>query len=443
MILRRSTRRCITGSLLILIGFGILFLFSQQSLRLENIHDRSNHHKLSDVAQVKRGNERHSESNVDVHQRALEKIKINQVESVIKVGAAENEKKFESLKKESISNKVIEEIDENPPLNKQPEIVYEKLPVVKDMQNDLKIHEVNRHDTGIKLYKEEPLVSVKDDTLQTTEKPFKKAEYKITSGFVEYIPGEKGAFHIVQNFLLYIDPDFTEPVNASQSKRAKKQNELEQTLQSNLNHPVINRIHIMYSHKPLFQYLQKLNLTNRHKLITVYFEDTPKISDFLQYIEDKLQNRYVIVNNQDIEIGEEWDAIDLGKFREQRIMYAISRNVKAHHMADKNCYASYTANCNPGQPDYGSADLFAFYNEGKVPPAMMKEMSYTQAKYGMENVFMWYAKFEWHYNLFNPCKVLKIYHVDCYHIDKKGRDRQKRNDHVLTVPFTNQLYLNF
>ena len=250
---------------------------------------------------------------------------------------------------------------------------------------------------------------------------------------------EDDKFHIVQNFLLYTDPDFKESVGRTAEQSKARQKELDDTLQANLNHPSIGSIHIMYTNKNLPGFLNKLNLKNREKLILEYFNKIPTIGMFLLYIEKNLQKKLAIVSNQDIEYGEGWDKIDLKKFREQKLMYALSRHVKQEHLNDPNCYAKTSANCNPGSPDFGSFDLFAFYVDGKVPKAMVDEMDYTQATWGMENVFVWYAMNKWGYTVLNPCKVLNVYHIDCHHISIKGRSRQKTN-HIGVVHFTNKLY---
>ena len=218
-----------------------------------------------------------------------------------------------------------------------------------------------------------------------------------------------------------------------------RQKELDDTLKANLKHPSITAIHIMYTNKGLLKHLDKLNLRNHSKIRLQYFDKVPTISMFLLYIQNNLQNKYAIMSNMDIEYGEGWDQIDLKKFKKQNIMYALSRNVKKKHLQDPNCYAKNSANCNPGSPDVGSYDLFAFYVNGKVPAAMIEEMDYTQAKWGMENVFVWYAIHQWGYHVMNPCKVLMVYHIDCHHISIKGRDRQKTN-HIGTVGFTDKLY---
>ena len=246
-------------------------------------------------------------------------------------------------------------------------------------------------------------------------------------------------FHIIQNFLVYTDPNFKESVNRTKEQSTARQKELDDTLKANLNHPSISAIHIMYSNKGLLDHLDKLKLRQHRKLILKYFNKVPTISMFLLYIEAELQHEFVIVSNQDIEYGEHWDQIDLQKFKAQKLMYALSRNVKQEHFNDSACYAKNSANCNPGSKDHGAYDLFVFYVDGEVPRAMINEMNYTQAKYGMENVFVWYAQNKWGYHVMNPCKVLMVYHIDCHHINIKNRDRQQTK-HIGTVRFTDQLY---
>ena len=252
---------------------------------------------------------------------------------------------------------------------------------------------------------------------------------------------EHDKFHMIQNFLLYIDPNFKESVERTPEMSKARQKELDNTLQTNLNHQNIGSIHIMFTDKKLPSHIDDLNLKNREKLILKHFDTIPTISMFLQYMEENLQKKLVIVTNQDIEYGEGWDKIDLQKFRDQKLMYALTRNVKEKHVKSPNCYGGKVANCNPGGREYGSFDLFAFYVNGKVPKEMVDEMTYTQAEYGMENVFIWYAINKWGYNVMNPCKVLMAYHIDCYHIDRKGRKRQKSN-HIASVRFTDKLYMN-
>ena len=251
----------------------------------------------------------------------------------------------------------------------------------------------------------------------------------------------KDKFHIVQNLLLYTDPNFKESVDRSPEKSKLRQKELDDTLQANLNHPQVGSIHIMYTNPLLPIHIDGLALVNRHKLILQHFNSTPFISHFLQYIEKNLQDQNVIVSNQDIELGEGWDKIDLDKFRDQKLMYALTRHAKSEHVQQKHCYGAHMANCNPGSKDHGSVDLFTFYFKGKVPEQMVREMTYTQAKYGMENVFIWYARNKWGYHVLNPCRVIVTYHIDCYHIDERGRSRQK-SGHIGIASMSNRLYKN-
>ena len=268
-----------------------------------------------------------------------------------------------------------------------------------------------------------------------------KPKYKFYNTIAQ--PRQRGftteTFHIVQNFLVYTDPNFTESVKRTREQSEARQKELDDTLKANLNHSSIAAIHIMYTNKGLLDHLDKLKLRHHRKLILKYFNKVPTISMFLTYIETSLQNEFVIVSNQDVEYGENWDQINLQKFKHQKLMYALTRNVKKKHLQDAKCYAKHSTKCNPGSRDVGSYDLFAFYVQGKVPKAMIEEMDYTQAKWGMENVFVWYAQNKWGYHVMNPCKVLKVYHIDCHHISIKNRNRQQTG-HIGTVPFTDKLY---
>lgn len=254
-------------------------------------------------------------------------------------------------------------------------------------------------------------------------------------------PIRDSRFHIVQNYLLYIDSNMKEGETKDSQYRQNRQNELIYTLKANLNNPMIASVNILYTHKPLIPHLQKLNLSNGDKLKTHYYNDTPNIQDMLIFIETSLQNKFVMLSNQDIEIGDGWNQLDLKKFRDHRMFYAMTRHVREQHMKDPDCYARENFHCHADDKDIGAYDTFVFYMEGRVPAEMKAEMNYTQGTFGMENVIVWYAKNVWEYNVLNPCRTLKIYHIDCRHIDMKKRDRQPRDDHIGRAAFTDQLYV--
>ena len=217
----------------------------------------------------------------------------------------------------------------------------------------------------------------------------------------------------------------------------KRQHEIDQCLQINLNNKHIAAIHVLYFHPAVQTYLQKLKLKNSKKLILHLTRRDPSVGVNLDYIQKYLQNKFVILAHMDNFLGEGWEDIDLTQFRTQHMMYALTR----HSVTEEYpCNAALGASCNPGSMYLGSHDMFVFFVDRQFSRKLLKDLDIVPSSSGMENVLIWYFRTELGFKVINPCIHVKIYHNHCLPIREKGRKRYNMKGKNGLAPFTNKLF---
>ena len=81
---------------------------------------------------------------------------------------------------------------------------------------------------------------------------------------------------------------------SNESKLCLHEQEHATVLQRNLNHPLISRIHVITAGRDdMEEYLQGLDLQNRHKLVVVESKQWDTMCGVFQYISDNLTNKDV------------------------------------------------------------------------------------------------------------------------------------------------------
>ena len=187
-------------------------------------------------------------------------------------------------------------------------------------------------------------------------------------------------------------------------------------LQSNLNHDHVKRIHVLTENtRTLEERLSKHQLTNRSKLLIVERKSTKQLRDVYEYISESLIGVDVIHLNGDIYLGGGFDRVDPVVMRKNKIMYALTRQVKR----EESCGQKY------GQKDwchewkYSSHDTFLFHLTEPIPEAALQYLNFTPGCLGMENVLMWMFKTKLGYCLLNPCTILETFHLHCSNLRNK------------------------
>ena len=253
---------------------------------------------------------------------------------------------------------------------------------------------------------------------------------------------DDGKFHLVTNVVLVTHKAYHSNLLYNREREptlnelADRQHEIEETLQINLNHPMVAAVHILYFHPAVMSYLHALKLKNSQKMVLHLTRRDPTVGINLDYIQKYLSNKYVVLIHQDNFLGEGWEDIMFNVLRNQRVLYALTR----HSVTDKYpCNAAQTAACNPGLPYLGSHDTFAFYSDKQFPREMLKELDIVPSSSGMENVLIWFFRTKLNYRVINPCWKLKVYHNHCVPLREQGRKRYNRKGKNGLAPFSMDL----
>ena len=195
---------------------------------------------------------------------------------------------------------------------------------------------------------------------------------------------------------------------SNEPKSNRRQQEHVTVLQRNLNHSLINTIHIMTADKAsMEEYLRGLDLPNRHKVEVVENKRWDKMRGIFQYISDNLVNKDAMYANGDIYLGSGFEKVDVREFRTRNIFYALSRRGKQEEACKMKDYCG-------GDYEYiGAHDAFLFHLKEAIPEVALKELEYKIWDYGAENVLIGVFNQLLHYCTLNPCKVLESYHLHC------------------------------
>jgi hypothetical protein len=236
--------------------------------------------------------------------------------------------------------------------------------------------------------------------------------------------------HVITNY-----PVMTEkPWNENQTERNKtrlwqRQEEVEETLQRNLNHPLVTAVHLLVNQPLAEQRLHELNLHNKQKVFLHRVKALPTYRDFFDYANDRLKNQIVIVMNMDIYIGEGFEKLNKTFLVKRNVSYALTRSGRLEqrcNMAGKRGY------CETGY--IGSHDVYIFVLTQRLKESILSELDYEMHLYGGDNRLLWVLKNQMKKKLLNPCKYLRTYHNHCVDIHSSIRPRINENGKSGWVP---------
>lgn len=111
--------------------------------------------------------------------------------------------------------------------------------------------------------------------------------------------------HLVTNYILYTHRAYNSNLlhagkrPPTKSKLVDRHNEIDSTLQQNLNHPKVAAIHLLYYHPAISKYYSTLELQNSHKLVLHLTRRDPTVGINLKYIQKCLSNKAVMLIHQD------------------------------------------------------------------------------------------------------------------------------------------------
>ncbi len=238
--------------------------------------------------------------------------------------------------------------------------------------------------------------------------------------------------HLITNYPLMTE----KPWNENQTERNEsilwqRQEDVEETLQRNLDHPLIAAVHLLINQPLAEQRLHKINFHNKDKIVVHHIKALPRYRDFFQYASDRLQNEVVVVMNMDVYLGEGFEKLNKTYLVKQNVAYALTRNGRQEQRCNMHGKRGY---CETGY--IGSHDAFIFVLTQRLEEPVLSEFDYEMHVFGGENVLLWVLRNRMKKKLLNPCRYLKIYHNHCVNIHSSTRKRINRKGKSVSVPFS-------
>ena len=236
--------------------------------------------------------------------------------------------------------------------------------------------------------------------------------------------------HLLTNYPLLTETPWIEAQrDTNKSRLWQRQLEIEEVLQRNLNNTLVTTVHLLVNQPSAEQRLRKLSLHNEHKIVVRSIESLPKYKDFFVYINEKLLNRFVVMLNMDIYIGEGFELLNKTFLAKSNICYVLTRHGRQERRCDMSSRYGYC-----GRRYIGSHDTYIFVLTRPLSEPQLAELNYDANVMAAENRLIWLLRRGLKKKLLNPCKVLKTYHSHC--IDIHGRDRPRIKWNVENVPLS-------
>jgi hypothetical protein len=245
---------------------------------------------------------------------------------------------------------------------------------------------------------------------------------------------EESGIHIITNYPLMTAKPWNESqTDTNRSRLWQRQEEIEETLQKNLNHPLVTTVHLLVNQPLAEQRLSEQNFHNKHKIFVHRINALPKYRDFFDYVNDRLQNQFVVITNMDIYLGEGFEMINKTFLVKSNISYALTR----HGRQEKRCnMTGKLGYC--GVSYLGSHDTYIFVLTQPLDESVLAEFDYNMHVFGVDNRMIWILKNRMKKKLLNPCQYLKTYHNHCVDIHGSVRTRisgnSNRNKGALVKP---------
>ena len=213
-------------------------------------------------------------------------------------------------------------------------------------------------------------------------------------------------------------------------KISRRKQEYRTVMQRNLNHPLVNSIHLLTT-DPLETMREFNNFTNQEKMIVAKVKSIAKMRDPFEYISLYLVGKDVIYANADIYLGTGFDRVDPLVMSRQSILYSLTRQVSDKEKCRHSDFCR--------EHKYiGSHDTFLFHLKKPLTEDFLMHLDFPLPSAGMESVLMWAFETELRYCVLNPCRILETFHLHCSEL-RSRRIRVNRNGKAKRSPFTNRL----
>ncbi|CAH1800366.1 unnamed protein product [Owenia fusiformis] len=194
----------------------------------------------------------------------------------------------------------------------------------------------------------------------------------------------------------------------------KRQMDFVQSLLLNMQHPCVERIHLLVDNMAVEDYIKTHNLTKPYtseikKMVHFHkLSHYPTYNDYAKYTNENLMKKTIAVMNADVSLGNGFDLIKMRYLTEGKVAYCLTR----HPTLLANC-KSYTAKAICAEPYNGSHDVHVFYMDTAFDDWSLNFLTFPINRAGVENLFMYVIKKRLKKNILNPCSILKTHHNHC------------------------------
>ena len=237
------------------------------------------------------------------------------------------------------------------------------------------------------------------------------------------VQDKESGMYLITNYPLMTETPWIEAQeDTNKSRLWERQLEIEEVLQRNLNNGLVTTVHLLVNQPSAEERLWKLSIHNNHKIVVRRIERLPKYKDFFVYINEQLLNRFVVMLNMDIYIGEGFELLNKTFLIRSNICYVLTRHGRQERRCNMSGGYGYC-----GIEYIGSHDTFVFVLTRRLEESGLSELNYDANVMGAENRLIWLLRNHLKKRLLNPCKILKTYHSHCIDIHGRSRPRIKWN----------------
>ena len=212
--------------------------------------------------------------------------------------------------------------------------------------------------------------------------------------------------------------------NVSTERILAREAEYKYVLQKNLDHPLVQCVPVLTTN-----YTETLSrfkdLPNGQKLLIVEVKSVDFARDPFEYISTYLVGKDAMYANADVYLGEGFELVDPAVMNRQKIMYALTRQVKPEERCGVNRTHSDTNICLE-KKYLGSHDAFLFRLNNTLPDDFLDTLDFRLDSSGLENVVIWLFQHNLRYCVLNPCSILELFHYHCSNVRNKAT-RQRVN----------------
>ncbi|KAF6039090.1 hypothetical protein EB796_002601 [Bugula neritina] len=234
----------------------------------------------------------------------------------------------------------------------------------------------------------------------------------ITYSFSTTIRKEGPGFTLITMFNLFTGQAIEGYDKESLQNQINRNWEYLSTIKENINHEQIKRVVLLYADDNSIKVLYQQNWVNNSKIFPMKMPRLIHMSDFFNISSIHLLDEPVIAANGDILIGENFDQIDTIRLRDTKTLYTLTRHGNrgiGDCVAQSMCLMKY----------YGSHDTHIFRLKSPVPATALQHLNYPVNLQQAENGMIGILKTELKFTVYNPCPILKTYHIHCSQIAKR------------------------